>query len=152
MGVDPSTVRESLADAGRVVMTIDAPEVEHIAWLGDLPEEAAIYAERDEFLRHAVEALPERRRHIIRAIYFDDRTVKEVADELGVSHAAVSQQRSEAIRMLRSALDQQYPEDAVSLDSPSSRTATSVRDAYFGRIAATGKRFARAFVPQTVEL
>ena len=60
--------------------------------------------ERDAFLRRAVEALPERKRWIIRAVYFDERTVGEIATELGVSHAAVSQQRAAAVRMLRQAL------------------------------------------------
>ncbi|WEK59937.1 MAG: sigma-70 family RNA polymerase sigma factor [Candidatus Microbacterium colombiense] len=103
LDIAPTVVRERLADAGRVLTNLDATEVEEVVWNGHLPDEVVIASERDDVLRRAVDALPERKRAIIRAVYFDERTVTDVAAELGVSHAAVSQQRSEAVRMLREA-------------------------------------------------
>lgn len=150
MGVEPVAVREGLADADRMLTSLDAPDAREIVWTGYLPEELAISSERDEYLRHAVDALPDRKRAIIRAIYFDDRTVKEIADEFGVSHAAISQQRAEAVRMLRDALDRHYADDPQAATSQTSRSSASVLEAYFDRIAATGQRFTRALVSHAV--
>ncbi|MGO7983671.1 sigma-70 family RNA polymerase sigma factor, partial [Rhizobium johnstonii] len=72
------------------------------------PEESAIDAERLRYLAAAVEALPERMRMIVRGVYFEDRPVKEIAEELGITHSAVSQQRSEAIRLMRDGLVETY--------------------------------------------
>ncbi|WP_223628713.1 sigma-70 family RNA polymerase sigma factor [Microbacterium sp. EST19A] len=135
MDVAHDVVRERLADADRVVASLDAPDVGEFRWTGDLPDEVVIASERDEFLHRAVDALPERKRFVIRAIYFDDRTVKDVAVELGVSHAAVSQQRSEAVRMLRDAVERFFREGAVAV-SPRSR----MLDAYLERISAGRQR------------
>ncbi|MFJ4225251.1 sigma-70 family RNA polymerase sigma factor [Microbacterium sp. NPDC089695] len=148
MGLDVGAVRERLADAERTVASLDLLDPHDLVWTGYLPEEMAIAAEREELLHHAVEALPERKRDIVRAIYFEERTVKELADELGVSHAAISQHRAEAVRMLRDALDRHYAESTVPRTSTSSAAAL---DAYFDRLAsASGHRYARAFLRQTI--
>ena len=150
MGVEPVEVREGLADARRLLTSLDAPDAPEIVWTGYLPEELAIASERDEFLRRAVDALPEKKRAVIRAIYFDDRTVKEIADELGVSHAAVSQQRAEAVRMLRDALDRHYADEPRVDAPPTARSSDSVLDAYFDRLTAGGQRFTRAILSHTI--
>lgn len=148
MGLDAGIVRERLADAERTITSLDVLDPHEVVWSGYLPEETAIAAEREELLHHAVQALPERKRHIVRAIYFEDRTVKELAEELGVSHAAVSQQRAEAVRMLRDALDRHYAENDV---TRASRSSASALDAYFDRLAASsGHRYARAFLRSTI--
>ncbi|GAA1250891.1 RNA polymerase sigma factor for flagellar operon FliA [Microbacterium phyllosphaerae] len=150
MGVDTATVREGLADAERMVTSLDAPDAPEIVWTGYLPEELAIASERDEFLRRAVDALPDRKRDVVRAIYFEDRTVTEIADELGVSHAAVSQQRAEGVRMLRDALDRHYADSPAVDAPPTSRSSASVLDAYFERLAEGGQRFTRAILSHAV--
>lgn len=150
MGVDTAVAREGLADAERMLTSLDAPDAPEIVWTGYLPEELAIASERDEFLRRAVAALPERKRSIITAIYFDDRTVTELADELGVSHAAVSQQRAAAVRMLRDALDRHYADTPPTESAPAARSSASALDAYFERLAASGQRFTRAILSHAV--
>ncbi|MCM3780488.1 sigma-70 family RNA polymerase sigma factor [Microbacterium hydrocarbonoxydans] len=150
MGIDASAVKQRLADAERTVTSLDVLDVHEIVWTGYLPEEMAIAAEREELLHIAVDALPERKRRIVRAIYFEDRTVTEIAEELGVSHAAVSQQRSEAVRMLRDALDRHLA-DGYGEETRRSRSSTAVLDAYFDRLAiASGHRYARSFLGQTI--
>ncbi|MBO9625757.1 MAG: sigma-70 family RNA polymerase sigma factor [Microbacterium sp.] len=150
MGVEPAVVREGLADADRILTSLDALDVGDIAWTGYLPEEYVLSTERDELLHRAIDALPERKRRVIRAIYFDDRTVTEIADELGVSHAAVSQQRSEAVRMLRDALDRHYA-DGAREDAPrTSRSSSATVEAYLDRIAAGGRRLTRALLSHPV--
>jgi len=150
MGVETDMVREGLADAERMLLSLDAPDAPEVVWTGYLPEELAIASERDEFLRRAVDALPDRKREIIRAIYFEDRTVKDLASELGVSHAAVSQQRAEAVRMLRDALDRHYEDAPLTEPTPTSRASTSALEAYFDRLAAGGQRFTRAILSHAV--
>lgn len=149
MGVDAASVRQALADAERMVTSLDAPDARRVAWNGYLPEEIAISSERDALLHRAIDALPEKKRAVVRAIYFEDRTVKDVAEELGVSHAAVSQQRSEAMRMLRDALAR-HDADLPQTAQRSSRSSAAALDAYFERVAATGKRITRALAPQAI--
>lgn len=144
MSVTEDVVREALSDAARVVTDLDDSIAENLAANIPLPEESAAMSERSDVLSHAIDALPERMRRIIQAVYFDERAVKDVAAELGVSHSAVSQQRSEAVRMLRDALDRYYTEDAA--DEPVSRISATARAAFFAQIAQTGgRRIALAF-------
>jgi RNA polymerase sigma factor for flagellar operon FliA len=143
-GDDVASVRQALADAERTVASLDALDPGDIAWSGVLPEEAVLQSERDAFLRRCVDALPERKRFIVRAIYFDERSVKEVAAQLGVSHAAVSQQRAEAVRMLRDALDRHYPDGhdparPTGGAAGASRSSRVAVDAYLDRVASVAR-------------
>nr|WP_274636001.1 sigma-70 family RNA polymerase sigma factor [Microbacterium bovistercoris] len=148
MGVPAETVGDALADAARTVTTLEDPSAQDLAGDIPLPEESALLAERREVLECAVRALPERMRHIVQAVYIDERPVKEIADELGVSHSAVSQQRSEAVRLLRDALDQFFADG--DRPEPVSRVSASVREAFFARmIEAGGPRMANALRPRT---
>jgi len=151
MGTSETEVAEALADAARTVTTLDDAGAPDVAADIPLPEESALLAERREVLEYAVRALPERMRSIIEAVYVHERPVKEVAEELGVSHSAVSQQRSEAVRLLRDALERYFGDD----DAPAttSRVSASAREAFFGRIAELGGgRIARAFEQRPVVL
>ena len=65
------------------------------------PEDAAETDERDVFLRAAVENLPDRYRLIVSRLFFENKRVQDVADELGITHVSVSQARNEAVRFLR---------------------------------------------------
>ena len=65
------------------------------------PDESAETGERDTFLRTAVSNLPDRLRLIVQRLYFEDKRVQDVADELGITHVSVSQARNEAVRLLR---------------------------------------------------
>lgn len=144
MGVAKDIVVEALGDAARTVTTLDEPSARDVAADIPLPEESALVSERREVLEQAVAALPERMRRIVQAVYFDERPVKDIAEELGVTHSAVSQQRSEAIRHLRDALDRYFAEGSV--PTATTRVSAGARDAYFTRIAdAAGSRIANVF-------
>jgi len=144
MGVPADIVAEALDDAARTVTTLDDPSAREIAGDIPLPEESALLAERRHVLECAVRALPDRMRQIVQAVYVDERPVKEVAAELGVSHSAVSQQRSEAVRLLRDALELYFADDRAPVQA--ARASAAVRDAFFARIVATGgDRVAAAF-------
>jgi RNA polymerase sigma factor for flagellar operon FliA len=105
LGVDTQTVVESLADASRVITSFD-DDVTVQAVRSDelLPEEILEQNENARMVNLAVSALPERTRFIIQAVYFEERTVRSVADELGVSHSAISQKRAQGVRLLRETL------------------------------------------------
>jgi RNA polymerase sigma factor for flagellar operon FliA len=83
-------------------------------------------------------------RLIVRQVYFEDRTVKEIADEMGITHSAVSQQRAEAIRLLRDGLETHYSDSYFAGEAPTgsdasyqpiSRIAPAARSAYLARVA-----------------
>lgn len=139
MGVDRAEVTAGLTDAARTVSTIDETTAEFLIADTALPEESLLSTERLDYLNAAIEALPEKMRVIVRQVYFDDRSVKEIAEELGITHSAVSQQRAEAIRLLRDGLETHYSDsyysDAQPDYVPVSRIAPATRSAYLARVA-----------------
>lgn len=127
LGVDQATAAEHAALAHRRVGPFDETFAGDEASALPLPEAEAIVRERVDFVRHAVRALPERIRYIIEAIYFDDRTVTELAAELGVTHSAVSQQRSEGLRLMRLGTSGYYDEEQLPLAAPAAATGRARR-------------------------
>lgn len=136
LGVDRASAQSVLADASRVVTTIDETVHDTIRSETPAPGDGMLEDERARYLRAAVAALPERMRLIVTAVYFDGRTVGEVADELGITHSAVSQQRSEAMRLLHDALATHYADDPEAQPELRSRTTESRRSAYLAQVAA----------------
>lgn len=137
LGVDRATASSALQDAARTVAALDETVADHLAADLPLPEENVLVSERSRYVAAAVEALPERMRYIVQGVYFGDRTVSEIADELGITHSAVSQQRTEAVRLLRDALESHYADDerAAAEYVPVSKTAPARRSAYLSRVA-----------------
>lgn len=110
LGVDRSSVDSLAGDIHRAtVLNFDALVAD-----GDgasvlpadekAPEAQIIDRERRAYLVDAVAALPERMRHVVIGYFFDERPMKELADELGVTESRISQIRGEALGMLRTAL------------------------------------------------
>jgi len=135
MGVDRQTAVDAMSDAGRTTSPIDETVHDTVAADLPLPGDELVDTERDRYLRAAVEALPERMRFVVEAVYFGDRSVTDVAAELGITHSAVSQQRSEAMRLLRDGLATHYG-DGQTAPEPASRTTAARRSAYLARVAA----------------
>ncbi|HEV7956248.1 MAG: polymerase sigma factor for flagellar operon FliA [Microbacteriaceae bacterium] len=135
LGADRETARTAIADASRVVTTLDDVTVEHLHAEIPLPEETLLVAERLSYLTAAVNALPEKMRSIVEQVYFDDRSVKEIAAGLGTTHSAVSQLRAEAIRLIRDGMTVHYGEDTASPYVMQSRIAPANRTAYLTRLA-----------------
>lgn len=135
LGVDRETVAAGLADASRTLTTLDGATAEYLAADIPLPEETLLVAERLTHLRAAVAALPATMRFIIEEIYFEDRSVKELAAELGITHSAVSQQRAEAVRLLRDGMATHYADDPETDVIPQSRIAPARRAVYLSGVA-----------------
>jgi RNA polymerase sigma factor for flagellar operon FliA len=74
-------------------------------------------------------------RYIVEQIYFHDRSVNDLAEELGLTHSAVSQQRSEAVRLMRDGLEAHYADAGPA--EQHSRVAPARRAAYLARLAET---------------
>jgi RNA polymerase sigma factor for flagellar operon FliA len=135
LGVDRETAAAGLSDSERTVSTLDDATTEFLVSGAELPEDSLLSAERLAYLRAAIDALPEKMREIVQQVYFDDRSVKEIAEGLGITHSAVSQQRAEAIRLLRDGLGTHYADDADAEYVPESRIAPARRSAYLARLA-----------------
>ncbi|WP_193509564.1 sigma-70 family RNA polymerase sigma factor [Cryobacterium sp. BB736] len=134
MGVDRKSASEAVADASRTVSPLDDLTAEFLEAETVLPEDSLLHDERIAYLHAAIEALPPKMRHIVREVYFEDRSVGDVAAELGITHSAVSQQRTEAIRLLRDGLRTHYADGPGEVELES-RIAVSSRSAYLGRLA-----------------
>jgi len=137
LGVDRATAAQGLGFARRTVTSLDESFVEVVSPQLS-PAEVAMMRERLGLLHQAIEALPERLRTIVEEVYLKDRPVTEVAAELGVTHGAVSQQRSQAIALLRRALNSVYEEQPAEPATASPR-AVAYLDAFRVRTNRTPK-------------
>lgn len=135
LGVDRATADAALADAARTIAPLDDAMAEVLSANGESPEAALLVTERIGFVNSAVHTLPAKMRYIVEQIYFQDRSVKELAEELGATHSAVSQQRAEAIRLLRDGLHTHYADDPSHTYVPQSRISTNRRTAYLATLA-----------------
>ncbi|MFS0854176.1 sigma-70 family RNA polymerase sigma factor [Microbacterium sp. 179-I 3D4 NHS] len=70
-----------------------------------LPEHAAEQNETRTMLLRVLDALPAAMQRVIRGIYIDDRLVKDLAEEMDVSHAYVSKLRSRGLALMREAME-----------------------------------------------
>ncbi len=142
LGISVEAVREvSEAVHRSVVVSLD-PLVGSAAAEGLLPrvertpEDVVVERERETYLRAAVAALPERLRLVVQATFFEDRLLKDVAEELGVTESRVSQLRTEALATLRDGMrvalgDDPHPAVTVATGAAARRRAT-----YYADIAA----------------
>ena len=75
--------------------------------------------------------MPENLRLVIENVYFRGRTVKELAVELGVTHSAVSQRRTAAIKLLQEGLQRGYlSEEKQAVPAVLTRSAERRREEY----------------------
>lgn len=104
------------------------------------PEESVIVDERLRYLRAAVETLPERLRVVVEQVFFHDRSVTDVAKDLGVTQSRVSQLRAEAMVLLRDGLNTHLDPAMVPAATQPSGVAQRRRETYFSAIAERATR------------
>lgn len=141
LGVPPGEVDRVRADSDRAVVAALDP-YPHGPGSGALPTPAGVlddllatpegdpeahvaHAERIGALLAAVAALPGRLRFVVEGYDLRERPMAELAGELGVTESRVSQMRSQALDLLRAALDE-APARAAGPDGVARRR----RDAY----------------------
>jgi len=102
----------------------------------ETPEEAILARERRGYLTDAVATLPERLRLVVVGYFFEERSMQDLADELGVSESRVSQLRAEALALLKDGINSQLDPDALAPEPrPKGRVARR-KAAYYAAIAA----------------
>src|SRR5579875_224339 len=137
LGVDRKAALEALGGASHSVASLDETIADTVAAETASPEDLVLETERTRYVTAAVRSLPERMRYIVEQIYFHDRSVGELATELGLTHSAVSQQRSEGIRMMRHGLETQYATGPAPRVEANANLVPARRAAYLARLAET---------------
>jgi RNA polymerase sigma factor for flagellar operon FliA len=100
------------------------------------PEDAIVERERRAYLTDAVAALPERLRKVVVGYFFEERSMQDLADELGVSESRVSQLRAEALLLLKDGINSQLDPNAVAPEPrPNGRVARR-KASYYAQVAA----------------
>jgi RNA polymerase sigma factor for flagellar operon FliA len=142
LAVEPEAVHRLVDDVHRAtVLNYDSLVLEgdaesFLATSDAGPEDALLDRERKAYLVDAIEALPERLRHVVVAYFFEERSMQEIADELGVTESRISQLRSEAMALLRDGINSQLDPEAIAPEArPNGRVARR-KAAYFAAVAA----------------
>ena len=99
------------------------------------PEAVLLERERESYVRDAVSALPERLRHVVASLFFEDVTVAQLAADLEVTESRVSQLRTEALGLIRAGvLTHLAPERVPAEERPDGRVARR-KASYYADIA-----------------
>jgi RNA polymerase sigma factor for flagellar operon FliA len=102
------------------------------------PEEMLVRRERLGYLRHAVEALPDRLRAVVQGYFFEERPMAQIAQELGVTESRVSQLRAEALGLMRDGLNTHLDPALAAQTPPREGCVARRRRAYYEQIETRG--------------
>ncbi|GAB4010169.1 sigma-70 family RNA polymerase sigma factor [Nocardioides ultimimeridianus] len=101
------------------------------------PEDLLEQSEKLEYLREAIEELPDRLRIVVQDYFFAERPMADIAAELGVTDSRISQMRAEALVLLRDALNHALEPGLVKpVPGKAGGVAHRRREAYFAAVAA----------------
>ncbi len=115
------------------------------------PEATLVARERQAYLRDAIEALPERLQSVVRGCFFEDRPMRELADELGVTESRISQMRAEALKLLRDGMNSQLAPELVTEPANAGGAVARRKAAYYAQIAARSTFHGRLTLPAGAE-
>ena len=87
------------------------------------PDLVLLEREQRAYLLDAVAALPGRLRHVVLGSFFEERSVQDLADDLGVSPSRISQMRAEAMILLKDGITSQMEPDGAPASTGSRRVA-----------------------------
>ena len=153
MGVAASELEATQRDVHRSVVlsfqaVVDATGVDSVLPSPEpAPEQVLVERERHAYLHDAIASLPERLRTVIVGVFFDERPMQELADELGVTESRISQMRSEAMALLKDGINKHLsPEALPEEERPDGRVARR-KEAYYAAIAARSDFRARVSMP-----
>lgn len=115
---------------------------------GPGPENTVLATERLRYVSAGVSSLPERLRYVVEELFFHDRPVVELAEELGVTQSRISQLRSEALSLLRDGMNASLEPGLVRQGERPDGVAERRRRAYFAQVAAQAAHSSTAaYVP-----
>jgi len=138
MGVEISEIRAIRDDAGRHLVSIDADTTGAAATVSDTglsPEDSVVVDERLRYLTAGVGELPEKLRAVVEGLFFEERPAADLAVELGVTPSRISQLRSQALEMLRDAMNTALDPELAPVQSPTPGVAEKRRLAYYAAVA-----------------
>ena len=138
MGVEISEIRAIRDDAGRHLVSIDADTTGAAATISDTglsPEDSVVVDERLRYLTAGVGELPEKLRAVVEGLFFEERPAADLAVELGVTPSRISQLRSQALEMLRDAMNTALDPELAPVQSPTPGVAEKRRLAYYAAVA-----------------
>src|SRR4051794_7578187 len=110
----------------------------------ETPESVLVERERQSYLRDAVHSLPERLQKVVRGCFFEDRPMRELAEELGGTESRNSQLRAEAPKKVKEGMNSQVPPDML---PKATGVAANRREAYYATIASRSSFHARLGLP-----
>lgn len=138
LGTDVAAVDQARQDAERRVLSMDAtvhPVADLVRDEAPGPEDNVLMGERLRYLRAAVETLPDRLRLVIEGLFLQDRSVAELADELGVTQSRISQLRTEGLGLMRDGLNASLDPQLVPSAARPDGVAERRRRSYFAAVA-----------------
>jgi len=142
MGCDRREVETNAADVHRAVVLnyeslfTDATAEDMLASNAPTPEDVIVDRERKAYLIDAVAALPERLRQVVVGYFFEERSMADLGEELGVSESRISQMRAEALSFLRDGMTSQLePEETAVADATGTPRNSKRRQAYRSAVA-----------------
>ncbi|WP_024286304.1 sigma-70 family RNA polymerase sigma factor [Cellulomonas sp. KRMCY2] len=147
MGSSVEEIDVARGDADVRVLSMegfDGSIAETVVATGIGPEESLLVSERLQFLRAGVASLPERLRYVVEQLFFHDRPVVDLADELGVTQSRISQLRTEALALLKDGLNASLDPELVPVAERPDGVAERRRRAYFAEVAARAAHSAQA--------
>lgn len=137
-GLSVEEVMDGRADADTRIASLDAFDGPYLETITDDelvgPEDSVLTRERLVYLRAAVTSLPDRLRTVIEGLFFADRTIPELAEELGVTVSRVSQLKTEAMALMRDAMNASL--DPALVEPVGTGVAERRRRAFYARVAA----------------
>jgi RNA polymerase sigma factor for flagellar operon FliA len=148
--IEPGVVHKLVDDVHRATvlnyesLALDGDAESFIA-VGDIdsPEETIVARERRAVLTDAVAALPERLRLVVIGYFFEERSMQDLADELGVSESRVSQLRAEALLLMKDGINAHLDPDQLAEEArPNGRVARR-KAAYYAQVATSSSYRAR---------
>lgn len=139
LGVSVDEVDAAHVDADTRILSMDAFDGAVSDMVVDStvgPLDALVNAEQVEYLRTGIQCLPEKLRYVVEQLFFEDRPVVELAEEMGLTRSRISQLRTEALSLLKDGLNANLEQDAVPSVDPAEGVVERRRKAYYASIAA----------------
>jgi RNA polymerase sigma factor FliA len=99
------------------------------------PDVVILERERRGYLLDAVSALPDRLRQVVVGYFFEERSMQQLAEQLGVSASRISQMRSKAMSLLKDGITSQLDPETMPESTDGPRVARR-KAAYVAAVAA----------------
>ncbi|MBC7550771.1 MAG: sigma-70 family RNA polymerase sigma factor [Cellulomonas sp.] len=147
LGTTVAEVDAARGDADRRILSIEAFDsaiADTVSEPSIGPEETLLVNEKLQHLRAAVTSLPERLKYVVEQLFFEDRPVVDLADELGVTQSRISQLRTEALALMKDGMNASLEPTLVRAADRPDGVAERRRKAYFELVAQQASFLARA--------